>query len=68
MARVTAGAAGLHVAARAGRRFLEANVPADVLADARADAPATADSAAAGPPSLIDSDAPLPESSGDLIR
>ncbi len=65
---VTAAATGLHVAAHAGRRFLEHNVPADVLADARAHAPDVADAAAGGPPSLVDSDAPLTGSAGDLTH
>ena len=65
---VTAGAAGLHVAAHAGRRYLEQHVPADVLADARAGAPEPEEVAAAGPPSMLDPDAPLPESTGDLHR
>ena len=50
---VVAAAAGLHVAARAGRRFLEQHVPADVLADARAGAPATSRTRQpGGPPSM----------------
>ena len=65
---VTAGAAGLHVSAHAGRRFLEQHVPANVLADARAGAPEPEDAAAAGPPSMLEADAPLPESTGDLTR
>ena len=66
---VTAGAAGLHVAARSGRRFLEQHVPADVLADARAGrtAPPTM-RRQPDRPRLVDPDAPLPESTGDLIR
>ena len=65
---VVAAAAGLHVAARAGRRFLVANVPADVLADARAGGPDVEDAAAGGPPSMVDPDAPLTQSAGDLPR
>ena len=65
---VTAGAVGLHVAAHAARRFLEQHVPADVLADARAGAPEPQQAPAPGPPSMPGPDAPLPESSGDLLR
>lgn len=36
---VSAAAAAMHPATRAGRRYLEQHVPADVLADARAGAP-----------------------------
>lgn len=64
---VTSGAVGLHYAAHAGRRFLERNVPPDVLADARADRP-DADEVASGPPSMLEPEAPLPESTGDLTR
>ena len=65
---VVAAAAGLHFAAHAGRRFLEANVPPDVLADARAGGPDVEDEAAGGPPSLGGADAPLTQSAGDLPR
>lgn len=70
---VTAAATGLHFAAHAGRRWLEHHVPADVLADARADAPDVEDVAAAGPPSLLEPDSPLPpspltQSGSDLHR
>lgn len=65
---VVVAAAGLHLSARAGRRFLERHVPADVLADARVDRPVPADEVAAGPPSMLEPDAPLTESGGDLLR
>ena len=60
---MTAAATGLHFAAHAGRRWLEQHVPADVLADARAGAADVDDAAAAGPPSLLEPDSPLPPSS-----
>ncbi len=70
---VTAAATGLHFAAHAGRRWLEQHVPADVLADARAGAADVEDVAAAGPPSLLEPDSPLPpspltQSGSDLHR
>ncbi|GAA1940409.1 MFS transporter [Nocardioides hwasunensis] len=65
---VTSAAVGLHYAAHAGRRFLEAHVPPDVLADARVDRPAPEASALAGPASMLEPEAPLPESTGDLTR
>ncbi|WP_210439743.1 MFS transporter [Nocardioides xinjiangensis] len=65
---VTVAAVGLHSAAHSGRRFLERNVPADVLADARVGGPHTEEVATAGPPSIVEPEAPLPESTGDLHR
>lgn len=65
---VALAATGLHASAHAGRRYLEQHVPADVLADARADGPAPAEVAPAGPPTMLEPGAPLPESTGDLIR
>jgi MFS family permease len=51
----------IHPATRMAQRFLEQHVPADVLADARASAPDPEEGIAVGPPSLIDTDAPVPE-------
>lgn len=65
---VCVAAAGLHRSAHSGRRFLEANVPADVLADARASEPEQVDVAASQEPFPMEPDAPLPESTGDLHR
>ncbi|MCF6380015.1 MFS transporter [Nocardioides KLBMP 9356] len=65
---VVAAATGLHASAHAARRYLEQHVPPDVLADARAGAPSTEAEAAGGPPSMLDHDGTLPESTGDLIR
>ena len=65
---VTVGAAGLHVSAHSGRRFLEQHVPADVLADARASGPEPTDVAASQEPLPMEPDGPLPESTGDLHR
>jgi MFS family permease len=50
---IVVAAAGIHPATRLAHRFLEENVPADVLADARASGPAPAEPLV-GPPSLID--------------
>ena len=58
---------GVHPSARLARRFLEQHVPPNVLADARASLPDAEDGLAAGPPSLINSDAPVPESTVGLI-
>jgi MFS family permease len=58
---------GVHPSARLARRFLEQHVPPEVLADARASAPDPEEGLAAGPPSLIDTDAPVTEPSGGLI-
>lgn len=65
---VVLAATGLHASAHSGRRYLEKHVPADVLADARADGPAPAEVAPAGPPTMLEPGAPLPESTGDLLR
>lgn len=65
---VTVAAVGLHRSAHAGRRWLERHVPADVLADARADGPAPAEVVPAGPPTMLEPGAPLPESLGDHHR
>ncbi|MGZ6853113.1 MAG: MFS transporter, partial [Mycobacteriaceae bacterium] len=51
---------GIHPSARLARTFLEQHVPADVLADARASTPEAEEGLAAGPPSLIDTDEPVP--------
>jgi MFS family permease len=59
---------GMRPSTRLARRFLEQHVPADVLADARASRPEPEESIAAGPPSLIDTDEPIPEAAGELIR
>jgi MFS family permease len=59
---------GVHPSTRLARRFLEQHVPADVLADARASSPDPEDGIAVGPPSLINTDEPVPESTGGLIR
>ena len=59
---------GLHPATRMARSWIERNVPADVLADARAGEAELEEVLAVGPPSLIDTEVPLPESSGDLTR
>jgi MFS family permease len=52
---------GVHPSSRLGRRFLEKHVPADVLADARASNREAEDGVAVGPPSLIDTDEPVPD-------
>jgi MFS family permease len=49
---------GVHPSSRLARRFLEQHVPADVLAQARASTPDAEEVAAAGPPSLVDTEAP----------
>jgi MFS family permease len=66
-------AVGIHPSTAMARRFLEKNVPADVLADASAHA---VQDAPVGPPTVEQPAEPggvspldaLPESSGDLIR
>ena len=50
----------VHPSTRLAQRFLEQHVPAEVLADARASAPEPEDGLAVGPPSLIDTDDPVP--------
>jgi hypothetical protein len=70
---IVAAAAGLHPATATARRFLERNVPADVLADAAAH---EVEDAPVGPPTVEQPAEPggaspldgLPESTGDLIR
>ena len=59
---------GVHPATRMARRFLEENVPADVLADARASGHEPEVVIAVGPPSLIEPDEPRAESTGDPVR
>ena len=85
IAAIAAAAAwAMHPATRAGRRYLEQHVPADILADARAGAPDDAPDGAGTPPTpLTDqfapgtsaTDTPLPrgavdgrESTGDRTR
>ena len=63
---VVAATVGIHPATRMARRFLEEHVPADVLADARATTPDAEEGLAAGPPSLIETDAPVTGPVGDL--
>lgn len=58
---------GVHPSTRLARRFLEQHVPADVLADARGSGLEPEEGIAVGPPSLIDTDEPVSESTGDLI-
>jgi hypothetical protein len=58
----------IHPSTRLARRFLEQHVPADVLADARASGPDPEDGLATGPPSLIDTDEPVTDPTGGLIR
>ena len=52
---------GVHPSTRMARRFLEENVPADVLADARASSSDPEGGIAVGPPSLITNDEPAPD-------
>ncbi len=59
---------GVHTSTRLARRFLEEHVPAEVLADARASSPEPEEGIAVGPPSLIATDAPVPDSTPDPIR
>jgi MFS family permease len=54
----------VHPSTRSARRFLEQHVPADVLADARASSPSAEEAVVPGPPSLIDTDEPVPGFSG----
>ena len=64
---VTVATIAMHPTVRMARRWLEQHVPADVLADATAGAPEPEDVTLA-PPSLIEPDAALPQSPGDLPR
>ncbi|HSR24625.1 MAG TPA: MFS transporter, partial [Candidatus Eisenbacteria bacterium] len=64
---VVVATVGVHPSTRLARRFLEQHVPADVLADARASSLEPEEAIAAGPPSLINTDVPVPESTGGLI-
>jgi MFS family permease len=59
---------GVHPSTRLARRFLERHVPADVLADARASAPDPEEGLAVAPPSLIDTDEPVPGTTGGPLR
>ncbi|GCD92144.1 MFS transporter [Nocardioides sp. LS1] len=59
---------GVHPSTRMARRFLEKHVPADVLADARASSPEAEEGLAVGPPSLIDTDAPVPDHEPDPVH
>jgi hypothetical protein len=59
---------GVHPSTRLARRFLEQHVPANVLADARSSSREPEEGIAAGPPSLINTDQPVSESTGGLIR
>ena len=66
---VVAAAAALHVAARAGRRFLEAQRPGRrPRRRARRRDRTSRTRQPAGPPSMVDPDAPLTQSAGDLPR
>ena len=67
---VTVAAIALHPSVRHARAFIEQHVPADVLADATVEAAQTPaeEALVVGPPSLTATDAPLPESPGDLHR
>ena len=58
---------GIHPSTRMAHRFLERHVPADVLADARAKAPAPEDGIAVAPPSLIDTEEPVPTRVGEQL-
>jgi hypothetical protein len=55
---------GIRPSTRLARRFLEQHVPPDVLADARASGREPDEDIVAEPPSLINTDQPLPESTG----
>ena len=59
---------GVHPSTRLARRFLEENVPVDVLADARASSPVPEDGIAVGPASLITTDDPVADPIPDPIR
>ncbi|WP_254185818.1 hypothetical protein [Nocardioides panacis] len=59
---------GVHPSSRMARRFLEHHVPADVLADARASSADAEDGIAVGPPSLIDTDGPVPDPASGPLR
>jgi MFS family permease len=62
---VVVAAVGVHPSSRLARRFLEKNVPADVLADARASSHgAEAEDVVVGPPSLIATE-PVPDLAHD---
>jgi hypothetical protein len=61
---VAAAAAAMHPATRAGRRYLEQHVPADILADARAGAP---DDAGTPPTPLTDQVAPGPTATDTTV-
>lgn len=58
---IVAATIGLHPATAMARRFLERNVPADVLAEARAGAPGPEDGLEVGPPSFISPETPATE-------
>ena len=58
----------VHPSTRLARRFLEQHVPADVLADARASSPEPEEGIAVGPPSLITTDEPVPDSTPGPLR
>ena len=58
----------IHPSTRLARRFLEQHVPADVLADARASGPQPEEGVAPGPPSLINTDEPVPQSPVGPVR
>jgi MFS family permease len=58
----------IHPSTRLARRFLERHVPADVLADARASGPEPEEAVAPGPPSLVSTDEPVPQSPVGPVR
>jgi MFS family permease len=58
----------IHPSTRLARRFLEEHVPADVLADARASGPEPEEVVAPGPPSLVNTDEPAPQSPVGPVR
>jgi MFS family permease len=57
-----------HPSVRMAHRFLEANVPADVLAQARSGAADPEDELVVGPPSLLDETDPAPGPLPDPVR
>ncbi len=58
---------GMYPSTRMARRFIERHVPADVLADARASAPEPEAGVVAGPPSLINTEEPVPGPAAGLV-
>jgi hypothetical protein len=65
---VAVATVAIHPSTRLARRFLEEHVPADVLADARASGPQPEEVVAPGPPSLVNTDEPAPQSPVGPVR